>query len=360
MTTLALQSMSRAFGAVHAVDGVSFDVKSGELISVLGPSGCGKSTILNLVAGFVRPDRGVISLDGRPVNDVPPNQRKIGIVFQSYALFPHLTAFENVAFGLRMRGVSKQITAREVASTLDLVRMSGFQQRYPRQMSGGEQQRIALARALVIKPSVLLLDEPLAALDKQIRQSMQLELLEVQRATGVTALFVTHDQEEAMALSNRIVVMRGGKVEQIGTPSQIYHEPANRFVASFIGRSNFLDAEIVGSRGEMIEARLANGTIVTAKAQGFARSERVTLALRPENISLKLNGEADRSCKLVGTIVTALDLGPVSQVVVDVSGIGRLEVSLPGPPGSRGASPVATGTAAGLEWRPENMTVLKS
>jgi ABC-type Fe3+/spermidine/putrescine transport system ATPase subunit len=227
-------------------------------------------------------------------------------------------------------------------------------------MSGGEQQRIALARALVIKPSVLLLDEPLAALDKQIRQSMQLELLEVQRATGVTALFVTHDQEEAMALSNRIVVMRSGKVEQIGTPSQIYHQPANKFVASFIGRSNFLDAEIVGSRGETVEARLANGAIVTANAQGFAPRDKVTLALRPENISLKLNGEADRTSKLVGTVVTALDLGPVSQVVVEVSGVGRLEVSLPGPPGARGTGPVASGTAAGLEWGPENMTVLKS
>lgn len=275
MTELVVNDVSRAFGAVQAVDGVSFTAKSGELISVLGPSGCGKSTILNLIAGFVRPDRGTISIGGKVVNEEPPSQREIGIVFQSYALFPHLTAFENVAFGLRMRGTPNDEVARRVERALEMVRMGRFKDRYPRQLSGGEQQRIALARALVISPTILLLDEPLAALDKQIRQSMQIELLEVQRAAGVTSLFVTHDQEEAMALSNRIVVMRAGKVEQVGTPSDIYHQPANRFVASFIGRSNFIEA--------------VRGTIV---AQGPSPAPApVAAASAPPSVSARLRDQ---------------------------------------------------------------------
>jgi putative spermidine/putrescine transport system ATP-binding protein len=356
MTELALNGVSRAFGSVRAADGVSFVAKSGELISVLGPSGCGKSTVLNLIAGFVRPDDGVISLDGRVINEVPPSERKIGIVFQSYALFPHLTAFENVAFGLRMRGAAKADIARDVGRALDMVRMASFGTRYPRQLSGGEQQRIALARALVINPTILLLDEPLAALDKQIRQSMQMELLAVQRAAGVTALFVTHDQEEAMALSNRIVVMRAGKVEQIGTPSEIYHRPANRFVAGFIGRANFLDAVVVTAGDDVIEARLANGFVVRAHARGLGVNDKVALAIRPESISVLLNGSAADASALTGT----LDLGPVSQVHVDVAGIGRIEVAVAGAPGARGAAVAAPGTITGLGWSPENVTVLKS
>lgn len=360
MTELVVDDVSRAFGSVQAVNGVNFVAKSGELISVLGPSGCGKSTILNLIAGFVRPDRGCIALDGVVINEVPPSQRKIGIVFQSYALFPHLTAFENVAFGLRMRGAPREEVDRSVGRVLDMVRMGRFKDRYPRQLSGGEQQRIALARALVISPTILLLDEPLAALDKQIRQSMQMELLEVQRAAGVTSLFVTHDQEEAMALSNRIVVMRAGKVEQIGTPSEIYHHPANRFVASFIGRSNFIDAVVVSATDGVIEARLPDGSVMRARGQGLAPHDKVALVVRPESISVKLNGAAEGENALKGTIVGALDLGPVSQVQVEVPGIGRLEAALTGAPSERNASALAPGAAAAVGWRTESITVLKS
>ncbi len=360
MTELALDGVSRAFGAMRAADGVSFVAGSGELISVLGPSGCGKSTILNLIAGFIRPDEGTISLDGRVINEVPPNQRRIGIVFQNYALFPHLTAFENVAFGLRMRGTAREEIVRDVTGALEMVRMQKHKDRHPRQLSGGEQQRVALARALVIKPRILLLDEPLAALDKQIRQSMQMELLEVQRTAGVTALFVTHDQEEAMAISHRIVVMQAGKVEQIGAPSEIYHQPANRFVASFIGRSNFLDAVVVSARDDLIEAKLANGTVLAARARGIAVNQKVALALRPEGISLTLNGSAANASVLTGTIVAALDLGPVSQVLVNVAGIGRIEVALTGALGTRGAAALAPGATAGLGWGIDNVTVLKS
>jgi spermidine/putrescine transport system ATP-binding protein len=360
MTELALDGVSRAFGAARAVDDVGFVARSGELISVLGPSGCGKSTILNMIAGFVRPDEGTIALDGRIINDVPPNRRKIGIVFQNYALFPHLTAFENVAFGLRMRGAPREEIARDVGAALDMVRMRKHQDRYPRQLSGGEQQRVAVARALVIKPELLLLDEPLAALDKQIRQSMQLELLEVQRAAGVTALFVTHDQEEAMAISHRIVVMQAGRVEQIGAPSEIYHRPTNRFVAGFIGRSNFLDAVVVSARDGVIEAKLANGIVLPARAPGVNVNEKVALVLRPEGISLMLNGLAANASSLTGTIVGALDLGPVSQVLVDVPGIGRIEVALTGAPGARGGSALVPGATAGVAWGIDDVTVLKS
>jgi spermidine/putrescine ABC transporter ATP-binding subunit len=360
MTELVVTDVSRAFGAVQAVDGVSFTAKSGELISVLGPSGCGKSTILNLIAGFVRPDRGTISIGGKVVNEEPPSRREIGIVFQSYALFPHLTAFENVAFGLRMRGTPNDEVTRGVDRALEMVRMGRFKDRYPRQLSGGEQQRVALARALVISPTILLLDEPLAALDKQIRQSMQIELLEVQRAAGVTSLFVTHDQEEAMALSNRIVVMRAGKVEQIGSPSDIYHHPANRFVASFIGRSNFIEAVVVSADAGTIDARLANGSVMRASARGLAVNDKVALVVRPENIFVKLNGAAEGSNALKGTIVGALDLGPMSQVQVEVPGIGRLEAALAGAPGERNAAAMAPGSTVAVGWQAESMTVLKS
>jgi spermidine/putrescine ABC transporter ATP-binding subunit len=360
MTELVVENVSRAFGAVQAADGVNFVAKSGELISVLGPSGCGKSTILNLIAGFVRPDSGRIALDGVVINEVPPSQRKIGIVFQSYALFPHLTAFENVAFGLRMRGAPKGEVIGSVGRALEMVRMGRFKDRYPRQLSGGEQQRIALARALVISPTILLLDEPLAALDKQIRQSMQMELLEVQRAAGVTSLFVTHDQEEAMALSNRIVVMRAGKVEQIGTPGEIYHHPANRFVASFIGRSNFIDAVVVSAANDEIEARLFDGSVMRARGRGLAVNDKVALVVRPESISVKLNGAAEGANALKGTIVRALDLGPVSQVQIDVPGIGRLEAALAGAPWERNAAALAPGATAAVGWQTESITVLKS
>lgn len=259
-----------------------------------------------------------------------------------------------------MRGAAKADIAREVARALDMVRMASFGSRYPRQLSGGEQQRIALARALVINPTILLLDEPLAALDKQIRQSMQMELLAVQRAAGVTALFVTHDQEEAMGLSNRIVVMRAGRVEQIGTPSEVYHRPANRFVAGFIGRANFLDAVVVTAGDDMIEARLANGSVVQAHARGLGVNDKVALAIRPESIYVLLNGSAAGASTLTGTVVGTLDLGPVSQVHLDVAGIGRIEVAVAGAPGARGAAVAAPGMVTGLGWSPENVTVLKS
>ena len=234
--------MTKTFdGKVIAVDGVTLDIAAGEFFSLLGPSGCGKTTSLRMIAGFEQPDSGRVHVGGQDITDVPVHRRDMGMVFQSYALFPHRTVAENVAFGLRMRDVPKPEIARRVAAALAQVELTGLEERKPGQLSGGQQQRVALARALVIEPRVLLCDEPLGALDRKLRQQMQFELKELQKRLGVTLVFVTHDQEEALAMSDRIAVMNRGKVEQIGAPTEIYERPRTRFVADFIGEINLLD-----------------------------------------------------------------------------------------------------------------------
>jgi len=243
---VVLSRVRKSFGAVVAVDDVSMSIARGSIVSLLGPSGCGKTTTLRLVAGFERPDAGEVAIRGARVNDVPPYRRDFGMVFQSYALFPHLTVADNVGFGLRMRHVPREERRRLVAEALALVKLEGFADRQPRQLSGGQQQRVALARAIVFKPAVLLLDEPLGALDKMLREEMQVELRQLQQRLAITTVFVTHDQEEALTLSDRVAVMRGGRIEQVGAPREIYERPATEFVAGFLGASNFLDAEVAG------------------------------------------------------------------------------------------------------------------
>src|SRR5690348_2804638 len=238
MAFLALRGLTKHFGDAIAVDGLSLEVQKGEFVSLLGPSGCGKTTTLQMIAGFVEPSGGAVELAGRDLTTVKPAARGLGIVFQSYALFPHMTAAQNIAFGLEMRGVAKAEQVKRVAGALMLVGLSGFAERYPRRMSGGQQQRVALARALVIKPDVLLLDEPLSNLDAKLREEMQVELRQIQRIVGTTTILVTHDQSEAMALSDRIVVLNRGRVEQIAPPIDIYQRPASTFVANFLGRIN--------------------------------------------------------------------------------------------------------------------------
>lgn len=244
MTSAAikLDQVTKTFdGRVMAVDAVTLDIAAGEFFSLLGPSGCGKTTSLRMIAGFEHPDSGRVHVGGRDITDLPVHRRDMGMVFQSYALFPHRTVAENVAFGLRMREVSKPEIERRVAAALAQVALTGFETRKPGQLSGGQQQRVALARALVVEPPVLLCDEPLGALDRKLRQQMQFELKELQKRLGVTLVFVTHDQEEALAMSDRIAVMNGGRVEQVGTPTEIYERPRTRFVADFIGEINILD-----------------------------------------------------------------------------------------------------------------------
>jgi putative spermidine/putrescine transport system ATP-binding protein len=275
MSFLVLQSLTKRFGDASAVDGLSLTVEKGEFVSLLGPSGCGKTTTLQMIAGFVEPSAGSIYLDGRDLTRTKPAARGLGIVFQSYALFPHMTAAQNIAFGLEMRGVAKTEQTRRVADALLLVGLAGLADRYPRRMSGGQQQRVALARALVIRPDVLLLDEPLSNLDAKLRAEMQVELRQIQRTVGTTTILVTHDQGEAMALSDRIVVMNRGRVEQVARPTEIYRAPATAFVANFLGNINLLRATVTAGTISIGAGRWAATGIADGAADASVRPERI-------------------------------------------------------------------------------------
>ena len=285
---LALRKVAKRFGSVDAVIDVDLEVGAGEFVFLLGPSGSGKTTTLRLIAGFGEPTSGEIELNHRSIGRVPPHRRDIGMVFQRYALFPHLTVAENTAFGLKMRAMPERDRPRRVAETLAMVRLHGLEGRYPHQLSGGQQQRVALARALAYRPSLLLLDEPLANLDRRLRDEMRIELKRIQQEAGTTMLFVTHDQEEALTLGDRIAVMHEGRVEQVGTPAEVYHRPATRFVASFIGDMNFLAARVLGrspgSTGSDVRLDL-DGSVQVVNA-AFEPGNSVVVCVRPEQVRL--------------------------------------------------------------------------
>ena len=320
--TITLEQVTKTFdGRVRAVDGVTLDIAAGEFFSLLGPSGCGKTTSLRMIAGFERPDSGRVHVAGRDITDLPVHKRDMGMVFQSYALFPHRTVAENVAFGLRMRDVPKPEIARRVAAALAQVALTGMEERKPAQLSGGQQQRVALARALVIEPPVLLCDEPLGALDRKLRQQMQFELKDLQRRLGVTLVFVTHDQEEALAMSDRIAVMNQGKVEQVGAPTEIYERPRTRFVADFIGEINLME----------------DG--------GRAR------ALRPEKIRLVAEG-----ARVSGTVETANFLGGSTLLRVAAND-GRSLLVRETHGGERASR--QPGDAVGLAWNDQDTVLLE-
>jgi spermidine/putrescine ABC transporter ATP-binding subunit len=285
--TVALTGLVKRYGSTLALDGVSLAVSPGEFFTLLGPSGCGKTTTLRSVAGFVTPDAGDVAIDGAVVTRVPPHRRHVGMVFQHYALFPHRTVAQNVGFGLRMQRVDRGEIGRRVAEALALVQLPGHRERYPRQLSGGEQQRVALARALVTRPAVLLLDEPLGALDKKLRDHMKIELKRLQREVGITTIYVTHDQEEALTMSDRIAVMNRGRVEQVATPRGLYESPGTAFVAGFIGNINLLSGRSAGSN------TVSCGS-ATVRATGAAPAgTAVAIALRPERIRLEPTGDLD-------------------------------------------------------------------
>ena len=280
MSKLTLQNLRKSFGQTVAVDNVSLEVPQGELVALLGPSGCGKTTTLRMIAGFIGASAGRILIGDQDVTTLPPYRRNTGMVFQSYALFPHMTVAENVAFGLEMRKVPKEERDRRVEEALRLVRLEGLGGRMPRQLSGGQQQRVALARGLVINPEVFLLDEPLSNLDAKLRHDVRLEIRQLQQRLGLTTVFVTHDQEEALTLADRLVLMEKGVVQQIGTPTELYERPANLFVADFIGKSNFFKGQIAGSN----EFRTEAGTVI--RFDGQPTSGATVLAIRPEKIFL--------------------------------------------------------------------------
>src|SRR5574341_1478658 len=287
MACIDLRDLSKAFGTVEAVRDLSLEVKSGDCLAILGPSGCGKTTTLNMVAGFLRPDRGEILFDDRPVTSLPPHRRNTGMVFQSYALFPHLTVLENVEFGLRARGQPREARRARARDVLQLVRLAALEDRYPRALSGGQQQRVALARALAIQPAVLLLDEPFSNLDAKLRSEMRLEVREIQQRVGITTLFVTHDQEEALTIADRVAVVSQGLLQQVGAPQEIYARPRTIFVARFIGDANLLPGRIIGrdADGLVLEAR--DGERVRAKIGQAAPGTAATVVVRPEKIHLR-------------------------------------------------------------------------
>lgn len=318
-----LANLTKTFGRVVAVDDVSLDIRRGEFFSLLGPSGCGKTTTLRSIAGLAEVDSGRIEIYGRDVTELPPDKRNIGMVFQNYALFPHMTVAQNVGFGLRMRRVPRTEIAERVEKALELVQLPGIGGRLPNQLSGGQQQRVALARAIVIEPQVLLLDEPLSNLDAKLRKNMQIELRALQKRLGITAIYVTHDQEEALTLSDRIAVMDTGGISQLAEPIEIYRQPANRFVAQFIGRVNLLSGRIDETDGKLlfrtdsgVAFRVQHEVVRTA-----ATGHEINLALRPENVQIDPAGEVHpEGIRLRGRILQAVYTGSVTDYVVEIAG----------------------------------------
>jgi spermidine/putrescine transport system ATP-binding protein len=285
--SIELREVSKFFGQVPAVSGVSLDVRQGEFLTLLGPSGCGKTTTLRMIGGFELPSAGEVFIEGEAMGDRPPYRRPVNTVFQNYALFPHMSVAQNVGYGLEMAGVPKPDRQRRVAEALAMVRLPHVENRKPAELSGGQQQRVALARALVNRPAVLLLDEPLGALDLKLRKAMQLELKQLNREVGATFVYVTHDQEEALTMSDRIAVMNEGRILQLGTPGDIYERPRTRFVADFIGQTNFLEVDVLGVEGEMAEVEVpGSGRLRARVPEGIAAGGTMTLAVRPEKISL--------------------------------------------------------------------------
>ena len=307
---IEIRGVSKRYGDMLAVDDVSIDIRRGEFLTLLGPSGCGKTTTLNMIAGFVTPTKGDIAIRGRPVTDLPPFERDTSMVFQSYALFPHMTVFDNVAFGLRMRQVSADEVRSRVGEALDKVHLTGLDRRFPRQLSGGQQQRVALARAVVTRPAVLLLDEPLSNLDLKLREAMRLELKSLQRDLGITSVYVTHDQGEALAMSDRVAVMNKGRVEQLGTPDDVYESPASLFAASFVGATNLLDGTVTDADASGVTVDLAGGGVVRARpGSGLGRGDSATVSSRPEKASMRLGEPTESVGELAATVRFVLVAG---------------------------------------------------
>ena len=318
---LRLEGIGKRYGDVWAARGVDLTIGRGEFFTLLGPSGCGKTTLLRIIAGFVAPDEGIVVLDGEPVNSVPPWQRDLGMVFQSYALWPHMTVFENVAFGLRERKIGRGETRSRVLDALQRVGLGGAEKRRPSELSGGQQQRVALARTLVVQPRALLLDEPLSNLDARLRAGMRLELLKLQRDLGITTIYVTHDQEEALALSTRIAVMDAGKVVQEGNPREIYERPRSRFVAGFVGDSNLFFGAVTRSSEGGVEILTDEGLTIRAAPRDTAPGEKTILYIRPEAVALaSLDGVSADLNRLPGRITAAAYQGSSVAYEIDVQG----------------------------------------
>jgi spermidine/putrescine transport system ATP-binding protein len=357
--SVELQSVSKRFGDLLAVDDLSLELASGEFFTLLGPSGCGKTTTLRMIAGFERPSEGTIRIDGADVAQLPPHKRPTNTVFQSYALFPHMSVEDNVAFGLRRKRVAKEEVGRRVAAELERVGLAAEAKRRPAQLSGGQQQRVALARALVNLPKVLLLDEPLGALDLKLRKGLQVELKRIQREVGITFVYVTHDQEEALTMSDRIAVMNSGRVEQVADPEGVYERPATTFVAGFIGVSNLMPAVVASSD----EVRLEHGPAVRVSVDGLATGDRCHAVVRPEKLRIEPLEAAAPSTngmpRVEGTVESSLYLGTSTQIVVDLGGGVRMTVLVPNASEAERQRLPGGGARVALSWDPEHMHVVR-
>ena len=348
---VALVDVTKRYGAHTAVDGLTLDIRPGEFLTLLGPSGCGKTTTLRMIAGFEHPDAGDIRISGVSVLGTPAYRRNVNTVFQAYALFPHLSVAENVAYGLQQKRVPRAEIRDRVAAALDMARMRSFADRKPTQLSGGQQQRVALARALVNRPAVLLLDEPLGALDRQLREEMQLELKLLQSELGITFVFVTHDQDEALSMSDRIAVMRDGRIEQLADAATVYARPASAYVAGFVGQQNFLDGT-VGADGRSV--RTAHALIASASGGStYADGDRVRVAIRPESIQLQADAPRGDTNRARGQVRSVSHLGEMLQYLVQLDDTTSLLVRRPTPEGPG----IDVGAPVWASWTPESVHV---
>jgi len=358
---ISIQSVDKYFGRFQAIDDVSVDIGHGEFFSLLGSSGCGKTTLLRMLAGFENPTNGEIYIDGQPMSEVPPHLRPVNMVFQSYAIFPHLNVRDNIAYGLRKQKLPKAKRHEMVDEMLELIKLPGYGDRKANELSGGQRQRIALARALILRPKVLLLDEPLGALDKQLREQMQLELRALQRTVGITFVFVTHDQEEALTLSDRIAVMSQGKVLQIDSPTGLYERPQSREVASFIGTMNFFDGQVSRVNGSSVEVTARGlGTVTAAQSKaGFAAGDQVQIAIRPEKLDLSEEAPRDAAHQVQGALENAAYLGERSHFYVRLD---RVEKPVAVSTQNRAHAMTASEQArpVWLSWHADNVVLLAS
>ncbi|WP_181015281.1 ABC transporter ATP-binding protein [Alkalispirochaeta sphaeroplastigenens] len=345
-------------GIVRAVNSVSLSVSKGEFVTLLGPSGCGKTTTLRMIAGFESPNGGTIHLDGKDITQVPPFQRNMPMVFQSYALFPHLTIFDNIAYGLKLRGVSREEMRHDVAVASQMVNLVGLEKRYPGELSGGQQQRVALARALVLKPDIILFDEPLSNLDAKLRIQTRTEIKRVQQLLGITALYVTHDQSEALSLSDQIVIMNKGEIVQQGPPEEIYNEPKTPFVSDFIGNANFLDGEVVDVQNDRVTISVDRAKFVLPASRcprDIASGEAVLLSVKPE--AIRVTGSAGAGAELTGKIDVSAFVGPITEYKI-VFGDGIITALQPNRPGKTHVH--RSGEEVALEFEVESLRAYRA
>ena len=350
-----LRGVTRRFGAFTAVDAIDMEVAAGEFLTLLGPSGSGKTTILNIVAGFLSPDAGHVLVDGEPVDRLPAHKRDFGVVFQNYALFPHMSVFDNVAFPLRMRGISRKVASSRVMKVLEMLRLPEQAQKMPSQLSGGQQQRVAVARAVVFEPRVVLMDEPLSALDRRLREAVQIELKELHRTIGATVIYVTHDQGEALTMSDRIAVLRAGRVIQIAPPATIYDQPADAFVASFVGEANRMIGRVVAIDGDTVRIETDEGLSLSAavKRGAFSVGDPVSVAIRPERV--RLSAIDAPGGQTLGHVERLLFVGDTSRYWVALAGGGVIQASVQN---SDSARTWREGDEVHVSWNPGSVRVL--